>query len=62
MTLSERIPGMRSGHTVRNIALGIVYLFVVVGVIGAVASPPEESPATATTPSTPTPATDGGSA
>lgn len=62
MTLSERIPGMRSGHTVRNIVLGIVYLFVVMGVIGAVASPPEETPATATTPSTPTPATDGGSA
>jgi hypothetical protein len=62
MTLSERIPGMRSGHTVRNIALGIVYLFVVMGVIGAVTSPSEQTPATATTPTaTSTPVADGGS-
>lgn len=62
MTLSEPIAGMRTGHTIRNIALGVVDHFVVMGVIGTVASASEESPATATIPVTPISAPDGGSA
>lgn len=34
MSLSERIPGMRPGSTLRNIAVGMVYLLIISAVFG----------------------------
>ncbi len=45
MALSERIPGMRPGSTIRNVALGAVYLFAVMVVLGAVVDDPDDNAA-----------------
>lgn len=36
MGLAERIPGMKPGKRIRNIALGVIYISLVMGVLGAV--------------------------
>lgn len=37
MSLSERLPGLKPGHTKRNVAVGFVYVFAFLMVLGAVA-------------------------
>lgn len=44
MSLSERIPGMKPGHTTRNVALGVVYLLVISGALGASEDPDAGGP------------------
>ena len=39
MSLSDRVPGMAPGSRIRNIIVGIVYIFVILAVIGAIIGP-----------------------
>lgn len=41
MSISERVPGMKPGHRLRNLGLGFLYFFVIAGVLGAVTPGPE---------------------
>ena len=52
MSLSEKIPGMKPGSKVRNIALGFVYAFVLLGVLGAAGDDGETDDGEATTDAT----------
>lgn len=42
MSLSERLPGLKPGHTKRNVAVGFVYVFAFLMVLGA-AAPAEDT-------------------
>lgn len=35
MTISEKVPGMKPGSTIRNVGVGVVYLFVIFAILGA---------------------------
>lgn len=59
MALSEKIPGMKPGSWIRNIVLGVVYLFVILIILGALAGSPSDDGAPETIDSTPTSAPDG---
>lgn len=52
MSLSEKIPGMKPGSTVRNITLAFVYAFVLIGVLGAAGDDGETDDGEATTDAT----------
>lgn len=43
MGISDKLPGMKPGSTVRNIVVGVVYFFVIIGVLGAMGGPDETS-------------------
>lgn len=39
MALSDRVPGMAPGSRIRNVIVGIVYIFIILAVIGAIIGP-----------------------
>jgi hypothetical protein len=47
MGISDKVPGMKPGSTVRNIGVGIVYVFGIMMVFGAVADDPDDDGAEA---------------
>lgn len=53
MSLADRVPGMRPGARLRNIGVGIVYFFVFMFVVGALAGSPADDEGNQTATATP---------